>query len=51
MKDEDKKGRDAVSDDAVINSATGDDYKYGIVSEIDTDIIPRGLNEDVVRLI
>ena len=29
----------------------GDDYKYGFVTEIDTDIIPVGLSEDVVRLI
>lgn len=30
---------------------TGDDYKYGFVTDIDTDVIPRGLNEDVIRLI
>ena len=29
----------------------GDDYKYGFVTDIDTDIIPVGLSEDVVRLI
>lgn len=26
-------------------------YKYGFVTEIESDVIPRGLNEDVVRLI
>ena len=29
----------------------GDDYKYGFVTDIDTEIIPIGLSEDVVRLI
>jgi Fe-S cluster assembly protein SufB len=27
------------------------DYKYGFTSEVDADQIPRGLNEDIVRLI
>lgn len=35
----------------IINSATSSDYKYGFVSEIDSEIIPQGLNEEVVRLI
>ncbi len=35
----------------VIQEVTSGDYKYGFVSDIDTDIIPRGLNEDVIRLI
>jgi Fe-S cluster assembly protein SufB len=26
-------------------------YKYGFVTEIESDVIPRGLNEDVVRII
>ena len=30
---------------------TESDYKYGFVTDIDTDIIPVGLSEDVVRLI
>jgi Fe-S cluster assembly protein SufB len=30
---------------------TGGDYKYGFVTDIDTDVIPVGLNADVVRLI
>ncbi|MDE6289089.1 MAG: Fe-S cluster assembly protein SufB, partial [Muribaculaceae bacterium] len=33
----------------VIRDATEADYKYGFVSDIKTDIIPRGLNEDVIR--
>jgi len=35
----------------VIQEVTSGEYKYGFVSDIDTDIIPRGLNEDVIRLI
>ncbi len=38
-------------DDDVIKDVTGGEYKYGFVSDIDTDIIPRGLNEEVIRLI
>ena len=34
-----------------IDAATGGEYKYGFTSDIETDIIPRGLNEDVIRLI
>ncbi|HBE53187.1 MAG TPA: Fe-S cluster assembly protein SufB, partial [Cyanobacteria bacterium UBA11369] len=26
-------------------------YKYGFVTNIETDTIPKGLNEDVIRLI
>ncbi|MCM1110731.1 MAG: Fe-S cluster assembly protein SufB [Clostridium sp.] len=29
----------------------GEEYKYGFTSDIDTDILPCGLNEDVVRFI
>jgi Fe-S cluster assembly protein SufB len=29
----------------------GKEYKYGFVSDIESDVIPRGLSEDVVRLI
>ena len=35
----------------IINDVTSGEYKYGFVTDIDTDIIPQGLNEDVVRLI
>ena len=39
------------SSNDVINDVTSGEYKYGFVSNIDTEIIPQGLNEDVVRLI
>ena len=35
----------------VIQDITGSEYKYGFTTDIQTDIISRGLNEDVVRLI
>ena len=34
-----------------IDDAVGSEYKYGFVTDIDTDIIPRGLSEDIIRLI
>lgn len=34
-----------------LRNVTQNEYKYGFVSDIDSDIIPRGLNEDVIRLI
>ncbi|MBR5331737.1 MAG: Fe-S cluster assembly protein SufB [Muribaculaceae bacterium] len=52
-KDMDKKAnptRPETNDD-IINDVTSGEYKYGFVSNIDTEIIPQGLNEDVVRLI
>ena len=27
------------------------EYKYGFVTDVETDTMPRGLNEDIVRLI
>ena len=37
--------------DKLLNDITTKEYEYGFVTEIDTDVIPKGLNEDVVRLI
>ena len=34
-----------------IDEAVGEEYKYGFVSDIDTHILERGLNEEVVRTI
>ena len=34
-----------------IQAFTEQDYKYGFVTEIETDSVPAGLNEDVIRLI
>ena len=37
--------------DKILTELTQSDYKYGFVTDIETDIIPKGLNEDVIRLI
>jgi Fe-S cluster assembly protein SufB len=37
--------------DKLLNEITTKEYEYGFVTDIDTDVIPKGLNEDVIRLI
>ena len=34
-----------------IENTIAQEYKYGLTTDVDTDIIPKGLNEDVIRLI
>ncbi|MFV0626840.1 MAG: Fe-S cluster assembly protein SufB [Alphaproteobacteria bacterium] len=34
-----------------IEDASGDKYKYGFSTEIETETAPKGLNEDIIRLI
>jgi Fe-S cluster assembly protein SufB len=41
----------ADSQDKILDDVTGNEYKYGFVTDIETETIPMGLNEDVVRLI
>ena len=36
---------------ATLEDYTKSDYKYGFTSNIDTELIPKGLNEDIIRLI
>ncbi len=35
----------------IINEVTAGDYKYGFVTDIDTEVIHRGLDEETVRII
>jgi len=35
----------------VIETLASQEYKYGFVTDIEVDIAPRGLNEDIIRLI
>jgi Fe-S cluster assembly protein SufB len=35
----------------VLERTVASEYKYGFVTDIDTDVAPKGLNEDVIRLI
>jgi len=37
--------------DKVLSDVTSGEYKYGFVTDIETDIVPKGLNEDIIRLI
>ena len=37
--------------DKLLGEVTSGEYKYGFVTDIETEVIPKGLNEDVIRLI
>jgi Fe-S cluster assembly protein SufB len=37
--------------DQILTDVTKGDYKYGFITDIETDTIPKGLNEDIVRMI
>jgi len=37
--------------DKILSEVTSGDYKYGFVTNIETETIPKGLNEDIIKLI
>jgi Fe-S cluster assembly protein SufB len=37
--------------DIILEKVTNEDYKYGFVTDIETELIDKGLSEDVVRII
>lgn len=37
--------------DNIVDKVTKEDYKYGFTTDIETEVIPKGLNEDIIRLI
>lgn len=37
--------------DKILDEVTTGEYKYGFYSDIETETIPKGLNEDIIRLI
>ena len=39
------------SDNELVRNMTEEKYKYGFTTDVSTDIIERGLNEDIIRLI
>ena len=41
----------ASEQDKILSEVTESDYKYGFVTDIENETIPKGLSEDVVRLI
>ena len=38
-------------EDKILEEITGAEYKYGFTTDVESDTIPKGLNEDVIRLI
>ena len=38
-------------EEKILEEVTGADYKYGFTTDIESDTIPKGLNEGVIRLI
>jgi Fe-S cluster assembly protein SufB len=48
---DDRKQLKMENQDKLLNDITSKEYEYGFVTDIDTDVIPKGLNEDIIRLI
>jgi Fe-S cluster assembly protein SufB len=46
-----RKGKEENEDNKLLRDAAESDYKYGFTTDIDTETIAKGLNEDVIRLI
>ena len=56
MEDKDEKdkhsgNKDKEEQDKLLNDVTSGDYKYGFTTDVDTEIIRKGLDEDIVRTI
>ena len=43
--------KEEISEDELLEKVTSTEYKYGFTTNIDSDTIPKGLSEDVVRII
>jgi Fe-S cluster assembly protein SufB len=43
--------KEELSEDELLEQVTSTEYKYGFTTNIDSDTIPKGLSEDVVRVI
>ncbi|MFP4059439.1 MAG: Fe-S cluster assembly protein SufB [Bacteroidales bacterium] len=41
----------AKEQDKILDQVTSGEYKYGFYTDLELDVLPKGLNEDVVRLI
>jgi Fe-S cluster assembly protein SufB len=55
MSNEEKKnlesGEELSEDMKIIEDLTNEEYKWGFVSEIESEVAPKGLNEDIIRMI
>ena len=40
-----------IDEDKLIDEVTGKNYEYGFTTDIESDTLPPGLDEDVVRMI
>ena len=43
--------KEQLSDTEIIEQMANREYKYGFETKIDMDVVPKGLNEDIIRLI
>lgn len=43
--------KEQLSENELIEQMANREYKYGFETEIDMDVVPKGLNEDIIRLI
>jgi len=41
----------AAEQDEILREVTGSEYKYGFVTDIEIEALPKGLNEDIIRMI
>ena len=39
------------TEDELLNEVTSSEYKYGFTTDIESDTIPKGISEDVIRII
>ncbi|MDH7604598.1 MAG: Fe-S cluster assembly protein SufB [Melioribacter sp.] len=52
LKENINKPKEEISDDMkVLDDLTKSEYKWGFVTDIESEIAPKGLNEDIIRLI
>ena len=51
MSDSGIENKNKPSEGDLLHEATNSEYKYGFTSDIDTEIVPPGLSEDVIRYI
>lgn len=46
-----EKEKQLLEENKSLSDITGSDYKYGFVSDVEAESLPRGLNEDIIRQI
>jgi Fe-S cluster assembly protein SufB len=51
MNEENTQNQNMSEEDKLLHEVTTSEYKYGFYTDIESDTIPKGLNEEVIRLI